>query len=91
MLRGLRKWRLPPPKRGEVLTKGVKKIIVLLVAMMVLVVAGVAYAANSYPAHPNAASNGGDHQGMDDTLLVDGADGLVGRWLDPEDPGEQPD
>jgi hypothetical protein len=77
-----------------VLTKGATKIIVLLVVMVVLVVTGVAYAANSYPAPPNAASNGGDHkgdhQGMDDTLLLDGADGLVGRWLDPEDPGEPP-
>ena len=44
---------------------------------------------------PNVAGNGGDHkgdhQGMDDTLLMDGVDGLVGRWLDPEDPGEPPD
>ena len=76
------------------LTKGATKIIVLLVVMVVLVVTGVAYAGNSYPAHPNAASYGGDHkgdhQGMDDTLLLDGADGLVGRWLDPEDPGEPP-
>jgi len=94
LLRDLRKWR-SPLKRGGVLTKGAgaKKIIVLLVAMVVLVVSGVAYAANSYPAHSNTASNGGDHkedhQGMDDTLLVDGLDGLLGRWLDPEDSGEQ--
>jgi hypothetical protein len=72
-------------------TKGAKGIIALLVALVVFVVAGVAYAANSYPAHPHAASNGGDHQGMNDTLLMDGVDGLVGRWLDPEDPGEPPD
>ena len=40
--------------------------------MVVLVGAGVAYAANSYPARPYAASNGGDHQGMDDSLLAEG-------------------
>jgi hypothetical protein len=77
-------------------TKGAKEIIALLVAIVVLVVTGLAYAANSAPVHPNAAaSNGGDpkgdHQGMDDILLVDGVDGLVGRWLDAEDPGEPPD
>jgi len=84
-----------PPERVGAPTKGAKGIIALLVALVVLAVTGLAYAANSYPAHPNAASNGGDpkgdHQGMDDTLLLDGADGLVGRWLDPEDPGEPPD
>jgi hypothetical protein len=72
-----------------------EEIIVLLVAIVVLVVTGLAYAANGSPAHPNAASNGGDpkgdHQGMDDILLVDGVDGLVGRRLDAEDPGEPPD
>ena len=73
------------------LTKGAeaKKIIVLLVAMVVLVVTGLAYAANSYPAHPNAASNEGDHkedhQGIDDTLLVYGLDGLLGEAEDPEE------
>jgi hypothetical protein len=91
LLRGLGKWRFPL-KGGGVLTKGAKELIALLVAMLVLVVAGMAYAANTYPAHPYAASNGGDHQGKDDTLLAEGADGLVGRWLgDAEDPGEPPD
>ena len=55
-----------------------------------------AYAANGSPAHPNAAASNerypkGDHQGMDHILLVDGVDGLVGRRLDAEDPGEPPD
>ena len=54
------------------LTKGAKELIALLVAMLVLVGAGMAYAANTYPAHPYAASNGGDHQGKDDTLLAEG-------------------
>ena len=60
MLRGLGKWRFPL-KRGGVLTKGAKELIALLVAMVVLVVTSIAYAANTYPAHPYAASNGGDH------------------------------
>jgi hypothetical protein len=70
-----------------VLTKGAKKIMVLLVAMVVLVVSGVAYAANSFPAHPDAASDeGGDHQGIDDMPVVGGLDRLLG---DAEDPEEQ--
>lgn len=67
-------------------TKGAKKIIASLVATLVLVVAGVAYTANGYPAPPHAASNGGDNQGIDDTLLVDGIDGLLGETEDPEEP-----
>jgi hypothetical protein len=43
--------------------------------MVVLVGAAVAYAANTYPTH-YAASKGG--QGKDDSLLAEGADGLVG-------------
>jgi hypothetical protein len=83
-------------RRSSILFLLREEIIVLLVAIVVLVVTGLAYAANGSPAHPNAAaSNGGDpkgdHQGMDDILLVDGVDGLVGRWLDAEDPGEPPD
>lgn len=67
-------------------TMGAKKIIAFLVVTLVLVVAGVAYAANGYPAQPHAASNGGDNQGIDDTLLVDGLDGLLGETEDPEEP-----
>jgi hypothetical protein len=67
--------------------KGAKKIVALLVAMVVLVVSGVAYAANSFPARPDdAASEGGDHQGIDDMPVVGGLDGLLG---DAEDPEEQ--
>ena len=77
-----------PPERVGAPTKGAKGIIALLVALVVLAVTGLAYAANSYPAHPNAASNGGDNQGIDDTLLVDGLDGLLGET---EDPGEPPE
>jgi len=69
-----------------VFTMGAKKIIALLVVTLVLVVAGVAYASNGYPAHSHAASNGGDNQGIDDTLLVDGLDGLLGETEDPEEP-----
>jgi len=79
-------------KEGKVLVpkKGAKKMIASLVAM-VLGVAGVAYVANSFPAHPDAAaSNGGDpkgdRRGIDDMLVVDGLDGLLG---DAEDPEEQ--
>ena len=68
------------------LTKGARKIIALLVAMVVLVVSGIAYAANSFPAHPDAASDGGDHQGIDDMPVVGGLDRLLG---DAEDPEEQ--
>jgi hypothetical protein len=69
-----------------VLTKGAKKMIALLVAMVVLVVIGVAYAVNSFPARPDAASEGGDHLGIDDMPVVGGLDGLLG---DAEDPEEQ--
>ena len=68
------------------LTKGAKKMIALLVAMVVLVVSGLAYAANSFPARPDAASEEGDHQGIDDMPVVGGLDGLVG---DAEDSEEQ--
>ncbi len=51
------KWRLPL-KRGRAGTQTAKELIALLVAMVVLVGAGVAYAANTYPAH-YAASEGG--------------------------------
>lgn len=81
------KWRLAL-ERVSVFTQGAIKIIALLVATVVLVVAGVAYAANGYPAHPHVASNGGDNQGIDDTLLVDGLDGLLGEAEDPEKPPE---
>jgi hypothetical protein len=87
---GEMKWRLPP-KRGGALTQTAKEIIALLVATLVLVGACVAYAANTYPAH-YAANKGGDHPGKDDSLLAEGFDGLVGRWLgDAEEPGEPPD
>jgi hypothetical protein len=53
--------------------------------------AGVAYAANTHPAH-YSASPGGDHPGKDDTLLAEAVDGLLAGWLgDAEDPGEPPD
>ena len=59
--------------------------------MLMLVGACIAYAANTYPAH-YAAIKGGDHPGKDDSLLAEGVDGLVGRWLgDDEDPGEPAD
>ena len=84
------KWRLPL-KRGRAGTQTAKELIALLVAMVALVGAGVAYAANTYPAH-YAASEGGDHPGKDDSLLAEGVDGLVGGWLgDAEDPGEPAD
>jgi hypothetical protein len=69
-----------------VLTKGAKKMIALLVAMVVLVVSGLAYAANGFPARTDAASDGGDHRGIDDMPVVGGLDGLLG---DAEDPEEQ--
>jgi hypothetical protein len=50
------KWRLPPKGRGS-LTQTAKELIALLVAMVVLVGACMAYAANTYPAY-YAASKG---------------------------------
>lgn len=50
------KWRLRL-KRGGAATQTAKQLIALLVAMLVLVGAGLAYAANTYPAH-YAASKG---------------------------------
>jgi hypothetical protein len=71
----------------EVLTKGAKKMMVLLVAMVVLVVSGVVYAANSHPARPDAAaSEGRDHRGIDDMPVVSVLDRLLG---DDEGPEEQ--
>jgi hypothetical protein len=86
LLRDLRRDRRSPPKGGEALTKGAKKTIALLVAMVVLVVSGVAYAVNSFPTRPDAASDVGDHQGIDDMPVVGGLDGLLG---DAEDAEEQ--
>jgi hypothetical protein len=51
------KWRLLP-KRGGVLTQTAKELIALLVVMVVLVVAGLAYAANTNPAHYSASKGG---------------------------------
>jgi hypothetical protein len=80
-----------PPKRGGARTQTAKELIALLVAMLVLAGAGVAYAANTYPAH-YAAIPGRAHPGKVDTLRQEGVDGLLGRWLeDAEDPGEPPD
>ena len=87
LLRGQRN-RRSSLKRGGALTKGVKKLMVSLVAMVVLVVAdgvALAYAVNTYPAHPHAAGNGGDHRGIDDIFFLDGLDGLLGDE-DPEEP-----
>ena len=76
---------------GGALTTSSKELIALLVAMLVLAGAGVAYAATTYLAH-YAAIHGRDHPGKDDTLLAEGVDGLLGRWQgDAEDPGEPPD
>jgi hypothetical protein len=61
-------------------------MIALLVAMVVLVVSGVAYAANSFPARPDAASDKRDHLGIDDMPVVGSLDRLLG---DAEDPEEQ--
>jgi hypothetical protein len=68
-----------------VLTKGAKKMIALLVALVVLVVSGLAYAANGFPARTDAASEEGDHQGIDDMPVVGGLDGLLGDAKDPEE------
>ena len=68
------------------LTKGAKKMVALLVAMVVLVVSGVAFAANGFPARPDAASDGRDHQGIDDMPVVSVLDRLLG---DAEGPEEQ--
>jgi hypothetical protein len=54
---GKMKWRLLP-KRGGVLTQTAKELIALLVVMVVLVVAGLAYAANTNPAHYSASKGG---------------------------------
>ena len=52
------KWRIPP-KRGAADTQTAKEIIALLVAMLVLVGACLAYAANTYPAHYSASKRKG--------------------------------
>ena len=57
MFGGLGKWRFPL-RRGGVLTKGAKELKALLAALVVLVGSGVAYAANTYPAHFSATKGG---------------------------------
>jgi hypothetical protein len=52
------KWRLPP-KGGGSLTQTAKELIALLVAMLVLVGAWMAYAANTHPAHYSASKGRG--------------------------------
>jgi hypothetical protein len=52
------KWRLPP-KGGGALIQRAKELIALLVAMVVLVGLGVAYAANTYPAYYSASKGRG--------------------------------
>ena len=86
LLRDIRRDLRSLLKGDEVLTKGAKKIVALLVAMVVLVVSGIAYAVNSIPARPDAAaSEGRDHRGIDDMPVVDGLDGLLGNAEDPEE------
>ena len=53
--------------------------------MVVLVVSGVAYVANGFPARPDAASDKRDHQGIDDMPVVGGLDVLLGDGEDPEE------
>ena len=47
-----------PTKEGGALTQTAKELIALLVVMVVLVVAGLAYAANTNPAHYSASKGG---------------------------------
>ena len=69
---GLGKWRFPL-RRGGVLTKTAKELIALVAALVVLVGSGVAYAANTYPAHYSAIKGG--RPGKDDSLLAEGSMG----------------
>jgi hypothetical protein len=62
-------------ENGKIIAQKVKILITLLAVMVVLVVGGVAFAANSYPvAH---AAKCGDPVDEVDFLLVEGSD----RWL----------
>jgi hypothetical protein len=63
-----------PTKEGRSAHKDSEGAHSVLVAMLVLVGLGVAYAANIYPAH-YAAIKGGDHPGKNDSLLADGSMG----------------
>jgi len=56
------KWSVPP-RRGGALTKIAKELIALLVAVVVLVGLGVAYAANTHPTHYVASKGGPCGQG----------------------------
>ena len=57
MFGGLGKWGFPL-RKGGVLTKTAKELIALVAALVVLVGSGVAYAANTYPAHYSATKGG---------------------------------
>jgi hypothetical protein len=72
---------------GKIIAQKVK-ILITLLAVMVVLVGGVAYAANSYPvAH---AAKCGDPVDEDDSLLVEGSDRWLGdrEWVgDADEPG----
>jgi hypothetical protein len=57
------------------------KILITLLAAMVMLGSGVAYAANRYP-----EGKCGDPVDKDDSLLVEGADGWLGKWGDADEP-----
>jgi hypothetical protein len=56
-----------------------KRLLALLAAMVVLA-SGVAYATNRYP-----EGKCSDPVDKDDSLLAEGADGLLGKWIGDAD------
>jgi hypothetical protein len=57
-----------------------KRLLLALLAAMVVLGSGVAYAANRYP-----EGKCGDPVDKDDSLLAEGADGLLGSWIGDAD------
>lgn len=88
MAQGLMLRSLPERRNGKRVAQKVK-ILITLLAMMVLVGGGVAFAANSYPvAH---AAKCGDPVDEGDSPLVEGSDRWLGdrEWVgDADEPGD---
>jgi hypothetical protein len=57
-----------------------KRLLLVLLAAMVVLGSGVAYAANRYP-----EGTCGHPVDKDDSLLAEGADGLLGPWIGDAD------
>lgn len=73
----------PSARRATSVRNDMKRLLALLAATVVLG-SGVAYAANRYP-----EGKCGDPVDKDDSLLAEGADGWLGKWIGDADDCEK--